>query len=150
MFNLRKVFQKSMLGDTQVWQKGESQNGCFKKTKQAKFSEKRTFVTPWYAQVWKKCSFFGKFNLLCFFGRPVLRFDLCAIIDKLCISSVAKDLTKRKRRHFPRAQHLCWKNLKDVKIQNIKIHWRIDPLGSLNMVFSKIFKINAVHVTICS
>ena len=27
-------------------QKGESQNGCFKNTKHAKFSEKRTFLTP--------------------------------------------------------------------------------------------------------
>ena len=27
-------------------QKGESQNGCFKKTKHVKFSEKRTFLTP--------------------------------------------------------------------------------------------------------
>ena len=32
-----------------IRQKGESQNGCFKKTKHAKFSEKRTFLTPWYA-----------------------------------------------------------------------------------------------------
>ena len=31
--------------------KGESQNGCFKKTKHAKFSEKRTFLIPWYAHV---------------------------------------------------------------------------------------------------
>ena len=30
-----------------IRQKGESQNGCFKKTKHAKFSEKRTFLTPW-------------------------------------------------------------------------------------------------------
>ena len=30
-------------------QKGESQNGCFKKTKNAKFSEKQTFLIPWYA-----------------------------------------------------------------------------------------------------
>ena len=29
-----------------IWQKGESQNGCFKETKHAKFSEKRTFLTP--------------------------------------------------------------------------------------------------------
>ena len=29
-----------------IRQKGESQNGCFKKTKHAKFSEKRTFLTP--------------------------------------------------------------------------------------------------------
>ena len=27
-------------------QKGESQSGCFKKTKQTKFFEKRTFLTP--------------------------------------------------------------------------------------------------------
>ena len=32
-------------------QKGESQNGCFKKTKHAKFSEKQTFLTSWYAHV---------------------------------------------------------------------------------------------------
>ena len=31
-------------------QKGESQNGGNEKTKHAKFSEKRTFLTPWYAQ----------------------------------------------------------------------------------------------------
>ena len=30
-------------------QKGESQNGCFKKTKHAKFSEIWKFVSPWYA-----------------------------------------------------------------------------------------------------
>ena len=29
-----------------IRQKGESQNGCFKKTKHAKFSEKQTFLTP--------------------------------------------------------------------------------------------------------
>ena len=32
-----------------IRQKGESRNGCFKRTKHAKFSEKRTFLTPWYA-----------------------------------------------------------------------------------------------------
>ena len=31
-----------------IRQKGEFQNGCFKKTKRAKFSEKRTFLTPWF------------------------------------------------------------------------------------------------------
>ena len=34
-----------------IRQKGESQNRCFKKIKHAKFSEKRTFFTPWYAHV---------------------------------------------------------------------------------------------------
>ena len=34
-----------------VVNKGKSQNGRFKKTKHEKFSEKRTFLTPWYAHV---------------------------------------------------------------------------------------------------
>ena len=34
-----------------IRQKGEYQNGCFKKTKHAKFSDKRTFLTFWYAHV---------------------------------------------------------------------------------------------------
>ena len=34
-----------------IRQKGESQNGCFKKTKYAKFFVKQTFLTPWYAHL---------------------------------------------------------------------------------------------------
>ena len=34
-----------------ISQKGESLNGCFKKTKHAKFSQKQTLLTPWYAHV---------------------------------------------------------------------------------------------------
>ena len=50
---------------------GEYQNGCYKKTKHAKFSEKRTFLPPdthTYVCVsgGKKYSFFGKFGELCF------------------------------------------------------------------------------------
>ena len=41
-----------------IRQKSESQDGCFKKTKHAKFSEKRTFLTPWYTHVrFEICSF---------------------------------------------------------------------------------------------
>ena len=32
-----------------IRQKGESQNGCFKKAKHTKISEKQTFLTSWYA-----------------------------------------------------------------------------------------------------
>ena len=49
-------------------QKGESQNGCFKKAKHAKISEKQTFLTSWYAHV--------RFGVLCFLETPVLRFTL--------------------------------------------------------------------------
>ena len=73
-FNLN-LFRKSSV----IRQKGESQNRCFKNTKHAKFSEKQTFLTPWYAHVLvrirgNKCSFFGKFGVLCFPETPVLRF----------------------------------------------------------------------------
>ena len=68
-----------------ITQKGESQNVCFKKTKQAKFSEKRKFSTPWYAhyQGDKKCSFFRKFGFLCFLETPVLRFALLRYYGQL-------------------------------------------------------------------
>ena len=55
--------------------KGKSQNGCFKKRKHPKFSEKRSFLTPYErVSAGKKCSFFGKFPVLCFLETPVLRF----------------------------------------------------------------------------
>ena len=61
-----------------IRQKGESQNGCFKKAKHAKISEKQTFLTPWYAHVCvsggKTCFIFGNFGVLCFLETPVLRF----------------------------------------------------------------------------
>ena len=64
-----------------IRQKHKSQNGCYKKTKQAKFSEKWTFLTPdphtcVCISGGKKCSFFGKFRVLCFLVTPILRFAL--------------------------------------------------------------------------
>ena len=62
-----------------IRQKGKSQNRCFKKTKHAKFSEKRTFLPPdthTYMCVsgGNKRSFFGKFGVLCFLETLVLIF----------------------------------------------------------------------------
>ena len=61
-----------------IKQNGKSQNGGTKKAKHAKSSEKRTFLTTWYAHVsgGKKCLFFGKFDVLCFLVTSVLRFAL--------------------------------------------------------------------------
>ena len=56
-----------------IRQKGEYQNGCYKKTKHAKFP---------YQGV-KKCSFFGKFGVLCFLETPVLRFVLLPYYRRL-------------------------------------------------------------------
>ena len=71
-----------------IKQKGESQNGCFKKTKPAKFSEKRTFLTPC-----KKvcCAYQGVINtrfsenLACFvfLKPPFWDSPFCLITDEL-------------------------------------------------------------------
>ena len=42
MIFVKNIFDKSSV----TWQKGESQNRGNKNTKHAKFSEKRTFLTP--------------------------------------------------------------------------------------------------------
>ena len=47
-----------------IGQKGESQNGCFKKTKHVKFPEKRTFLTPCLYQGVRNVRFSE--NLTCF------------------------------------------------------------------------------------
>ena len=60
-----------------IRQKGESQNECFKKTKHAKFFEKRPFLTPWYANVRDQRDLVAKFtvcecNATCFIMSIVL------------------------------------------------------------------------------
>ena len=71
-----------------IRQKGETQNGGNKKTKHVKFSEKRTFLTPWDAQVrvrimgWEKFVFRKIWHVLlsCY-----LCFKICpfALLPKL-------------------------------------------------------------------
>ena len=61
-------------------QKGESQNGCCKKTKHARFSEKRTFLTPdthmyVFVSGGKKSSFFLK--------QPFWDSPFCHITDEI-------------------------------------------------------------------
>ena len=49
-FALIQIFFSRMAGSSSVIrQKGESENGGNKKVKHAKFSEKGTFITHWYA-----------------------------------------------------------------------------------------------------
>ena len=88
----------SLKGESSVIrQKGESQNGFFKKTKHAKFSEKLIFLTPWYSHVrlrirGKKCSFYGKFGVPCFLETPVLRFAILTYYRRIVflLSSTCK------------------------------------------------------------
>ena len=48
---IMKLWFFQVLLSSVISQKLESQKGCFKKRKHAKFSEKRRFLTPWYAHV---------------------------------------------------------------------------------------------------
>ena len=66
-----------------IGQKDKSQKGGFKRAKHAKYSKKRTFITPGHAHVsGKKYSIFGKFGVLCFLETSVLRFALFASLRK--------------------------------------------------------------------
>ena len=47
---LCKIPRKTSVNSSVIGQRGESQNGDNKKANHAKFSEKRTFLTPWYAR----------------------------------------------------------------------------------------------------
>ena len=69
-----KTFYKKFISSA-IRQKDQSQNRCYKKTKHAKFFEKRTFLTPWYT-----CAYQGIknvcFSKTFFLITPVLRFTL--------------------------------------------------------------------------
>ena len=73
-----KYWVKLETNSSIISQKDQPENGCFKKTKQVKFSEKGTFFTYVCVSGSKKCSFFGKFCVHCFLETPVLRFALLA------------------------------------------------------------------------
>ena len=77
-----------------IRQKCKSQNGCFKKTKHVKFSEKTNISNPLIStrtcayQGVRNVRFLGKFDVLCFFETPVLRFPLLPYYWWLTISFI--------------------------------------------------------------
>ena len=71
-----------------IREKGESQNGCFKKTKHVKFSEKRTFFTTWYAQVRayqgiENVRFLKNLACFVFLKHPFWDSPFCLIADEV-------------------------------------------------------------------
>ena len=70
------IVQSTIHISSVIRQKGESQNGCFKKNK-ARQIFRKTIISYTYVSVsgGKKCSFFGKFGVLCFYGDT--RFEIC-------------------------------------------------------------------------
>ena len=82
------IYEKISVISSVIRQKGESQNGYFKKTKHAQFSDKANISYPLicrgqclYQRV-RNVRFAKKFAVLCFFETPVLRFALlsCPLI----------------------------------------------------------------------
>ena len=64
-------------------------------TEHVKFSEKQIFLTPdthtcVHVSGNKECSFFGKFNVLCFFVTPILRFTLLLYYRRFVVCSYGK------------------------------------------------------------
>ena len=66
---------------TATSQKGKSQNGCYKKTKHAKFSEKQTFFTP-YQGVRNVC-FLENLTYFVFLYHPFWDLPFCFVTDNL-------------------------------------------------------------------
>ena len=85
-----------------IRQKGESQNGCFKKKSTSNFPKNEHFsysgTHTMCVSGGEKCSFFGKLDVLCFLETPALRFALlpyyrrifCAYFEKLDIAYIKK------------------------------------------------------------
>ena len=84
-----------------IRQRGESQNGCFRKTKHAKFSKKRAFLNSWYAHVFTLSPYY----------RRIKDFLWCNLYDSaLCALQNSKFI------HFGCVQICTWYNF--LKIGN--------------------------------
>ena len=67
---------------SEIRQKCESQNGCFRKTKHAKFSETQTFLTPWYQRI-RNVRFSENLASFAFLKHPFWGSPFCLIADVL-------------------------------------------------------------------
>ena len=88
-------------------QKGETPNGCFQKTKPAKFSEKRTFLTPWYEHV----RFSENLTCFVFLKHPSRDYPFCLIAD-VCVET---GLESRSTLETDPKSHILFHSLFDDK-----------------------------------
>ena len=63
--------------------KGRISKLVFQENKARQIFQKRTFLTPWSGC--KKCTFFEKFDVLCFLETPVLRFALLPYYGRILL-----------------------------------------------------------------
>ena len=105
------------------WQKGESQNGCFKKKSTQSFPKNEHFLPPdthTYVCVWrgKKCLFFRKFGVLFSLKHPFWDSHFCFITHDIfqiyTRSSFFHYLHTFSLTHFSPVSHLYipWKRQK--------------------------------------
>ena len=100
-----KIGFQNMSNSSVIRQKGESQNGCFKKTKQAKFSKKPEHFLPPDTHTYvcvsggKKCSFFEKFGVLCFLETPLLRLALLPYYRRIILFALQLMIPNSSNRH---------------------------------------------------
>ena len=113
----RRLLIAFLVTSSVIRQKGESQNGCFKKTKHAKFSAKtnifypliRTRTCAYAYQGIKNVHFCGKFGVLCFLETPGLRFALLPYYRRLILRKTARaGLLNRKSDFLKRRRENTW------------------------------------------
>ena len=120
-------FSIATISSLVITQKGESKNGCFKKTKHTKFSEK---LIPPDTQTYvcvsgsKKCSFWGNSACFVFLKQPFLHLPFCLITDESCsvfllynIMNIYSCLPI-----FPAKPHYLCQNLRSLR-HSLKIIW---------------------------
>ena len=78
-----KLSEEGFLTSSVIRQKGESQNGYFKKTKVPQIFRKTNIL--FFISSGKKCLFFRKFGVPCFLETPVLRFALLPHYRRLVV-----------------------------------------------------------------
>ena len=78
-----KLSEQGFLTSSVIRQKGESQNGYFKKTKVPQIFRKTNLL--FFISRGKKCLFFRKFGVPCFLETPVLRFALLPHYRRLVV-----------------------------------------------------------------
>ena len=80
-----------------IRQKGQSQNGCYKKKSMPNFLKNEYYLLPdkhTYVCLsgGKKCLFFGKFPVSCFLVMPVLRLALLPYYRQYLVESIINQL----------------------------------------------------------
>ena len=117
-----KIIINDNLNLSVVREKGESQNGCFMKTKHFKFPEKQILLSPdtqTYGCVsWgKKCSFLAYLTSFVFLKHPFWYLPFCLITVRIIHF---KCLTRPRVSFCKWTEHSSWKSNGDICLTTSK------------------------------